>query len=79
MISRLSKIIFIKKMSNYGREKHSSQNGACIDCGLKDNTTTGGKDIPFTGEKTFIWIPITVLALLTVYGAVELRKYKNVK
>ena len=61
------------------REKHSSQNGACIDCGLKDNTTTGGKDIPFTGEKTFIWIPITVLALLTVYGAVELRKYKNVK
>ena len=59
------------------REAHTYEDGECTKCGIKD-TTTGNKDLPFTGEKT-IWLPMTILAALTVFGAVQLRKYKNVK
>ena len=60
------------------REAHTYEDGECTKCGIKD-TTTGNKDIPFTGEKHIIWVPITILAILTIYGAVELKIYKNIK
>ena len=60
------------------REAHTYEDGGCTKCGIKD-TTTGNKDIPFTGEKHIIWVPITILAILTICGAVELRRYQNIK
>ena len=46
-------------------------------CGLKDSSSSQNK-IPNTGKQT-ITIAILVVALLTLGGAISIRKYKDIK
>ena len=60
------------------RGKHNYQDGKCKNCGREEKDTTSKTTIPNTGIGTMVFAIVGLMGLVT-FGAIKVRKYKDIK